>query len=305
MRQRRLRCQDQPVPRSTTVPSDLRLLPFRARVAIDAGLLTWSVLRGPAWRRLLPGIYVHAETPLDHRTWCRAAALWGGSTVAISGLSAAYLWGVMYAPRDGIVEATTPDVRRAGSYQVRFVRSPLSVDDVTHVNGIPVTSPTRTAFDIARRCPVTEAVVAIDALMQRRVLRHSDLTLYVESHHRWRGQVQAAHVVGLTEPLSESPMETRLRLVIVDSGLPRPVAQFEVRNSAGRLVGRVDLAYPQWRIAIEYDGDHHRGREEYRDDQRRANALRVAGWTVLRFTASDVWRRPDQIVAQIRALIPA
>ena len=80
-------------------------------------------------------------------------------------------------------------------------------------------------------------------------------------------------------------METRLRLVIVDGGLPRPVAQFEVRDAAGRLIGRVDLAYPEWRIAIEYDGDHHRGRVAYRDDQRRANALRVAGWTVLRFTA--------------------
>ncbi|WFE23794.1 hypothetical protein O7621_11285 [Solwaraspora sp. WMMD937] len=50
------------------------------------------------------------------------------------------------------------------------------------------------------------------------------------------------------------------RLLLHDAGLPRPVPQHKVADPQGRFIGRVDLAYPQWRIAIEDGGDHHRGR---------------------------------------------
>jgi very-short-patch-repair endonuclease len=81
------------------------------------------------------------------------------------------------------------------------------------------------------------------------------------------------------------------------------VVQFDVRDAAGRFVARVDLAYPQHRLAIEYDGDHHRGRASFRRDAARLNALRMCGWTVLRFTADDVLRHPSRVVAQVRALL--
>ncbi len=212
---------------------------------------------------------------------------------------------VAEAPDDGVVEITAAAVRRVQSRHVRIVRSPLGVADIEDVAGIPVTTAVRAAFDIARRHQLAEAVVVIDAMLARRLIWLSDLVSYVASHQRWPGDAQAAQVIGLVEPRSESPMETRLRLVIVNGGLPRPVAQYEVRDASGTFIGRVDLAYPEWKVAIEYDGDHHRDRATFRDDIRRANALRVAGWTVLRFTASDVWRRPDQVVADIRAVIPA
>jgi very-short-patch-repair endonuclease len=99
-------------------------------------------------------------------------------------------------------------------------------------------------------------------------------------------------------------METRLRLTVVEGGLPRPVAQHRVYDERGRFVGRLDLAYPEWKIGIEYDGDHHRDPAAFRRDLVRLNALRVAGWTILRFTSSDVYRNPERIVAQIRAVLP-
>jgi very-short-patch-repair endonuclease len=88
-----------------------------------------------------------------------------------------------------------------------------------------------------------------------------------------------------------------------DAGAPTPVPQYEVRDDNGRFLARVDLAYPQWRIALEYEGDHHRERAQFRRDIARLNALRQAGWVVLRFTADDVLRHSQLLVAQVLAAI--
>ena len=94
-------------------------------------------------------------------------------------------------------------------------------------------------------------------------------------------------------------METRLRLLLLDAGAPPLNAQHDIRDERGRLLGRADLAYPQWRIALEYEGDHHREREQFRRDVTRLNALRAAGWIVLRFTADDVLRHPGRVVEEV------
>jgi very-short-patch-repair endonuclease len=98
-------------------------------------------------------------------------------------------------------------------------------------------------------------------------------------------------------------METRLRLILVAGGLPRPVTQYEVRDRNGLFVARLDLAYPKYRLGIEYEGDHHRGRGVFQQDLRRLNALRACGWTVLRFAALDIYRNPDRVLATVRAAL--
>jgi very-short-patch-repair endonuclease len=98
-------------------------------------------------------------------------------------------------------------------------------------------------------------------------------------------------------------METRLRLLIVLAGLPTPVPQHVVLDAAGRFVARLDLAYPEDRLGIGYDGDHHRERSTWTADLQRHNRLRLLGWTVLRFSAADVLGNPDKVLAQIRAAL--
>jgi very-short-patch-repair endonuclease len=97
---------------------------------------------------------------------------------------------------------------------------------------------------------------------------------------------------------AESPMETRLRWLLIQAGLPHPEVQTDLRDSDGRFVGRADLYYHSARLVIEYDGANHRDRLV--EDNRRQNALINAGFQVLRFTAADVHQRPDVVTASIR-----
>jgi hypothetical protein len=297
---RRALRHDVPMPRHARVPRSLSFVPFRASTAISEGGVTRAMLRGPAWRRLLPDVFVSADAPIDHRLWCDAVALVLPSGAAISGTSAAFLWGVNLLPSDAPVVVTMPrDQRMRPHPRITVIRSPLPADDVVRFAGLPVTTPVRTAFDLGRRPPRTDAVVAVDAMLRRRVVKLGALEKYACEHARWPGAPLLREVCALAEPLTESPMETRLRLVIVDGGLPRPVAQHDILDSRGRFLARSDLAYPDAMIAIEYEGDHHRERAAFQRDVARYNALRAAGWLVLRYTASDVLRNPDRLVGQV------
>ena len=107
----------------------------------------------------------------------------------------------------------------------------------------------------------------------------------------------------LAEPATESPMETRLRLLLVLEGLPRPQVQISLHDDKGHFIGRPDLYYPSHRLALEYDGASHR--ETMTADHRRQNRLLNAGYRLLRFTAADVLSTPDSVVLLVRqALVP-
>ena len=110
-------------------------------------------------------------------------------------------------------------------------------------------------------------------------------------------------VLGFVDAAAESPMESRLRMVLVLGGLPRPKAQVTIRDRWGRALGRPDLYYPEQRLGIEYDGGSHR--ESLAEDNRRQNRLLKAGVRLLRFTAADVLRDPDSVVSQVRAVLRA
>ncbi|ROO51727.1 uncharacterized protein DUF559 [Micromonospora sp. Llam0] len=317
------------MPVAARVPRELRLAPFSGSRAVAAGLATWQMLRGPAWQRLLPDVYVEAAAfdPDDHRMWCEAVAVKLPVGGAISGLSAAYLWGVDLLPRRSPVHVTLPRSARFGAHpRLAVSRRSLDPTDITvSFGGIALTTEVCTAFDLGRLLPRADALAALDAMLHRRLLSAEALTGYLDTNAGGRGIAQLRELVTLVEPLAESPMESRLRLLLHDAGLPRPTVQYEVRRPAqqamsqqamsrrqaqaadgagqGRFIARVDLAYPQWRIAIEYEGDHHRERTTFRRDVGRYNALRAAGWLVLRFTADDVLRQSGQLTRMVRQAI--
>lgn len=282
------------------VPDELRAGVFPLARARALGL-SKDDLRGSAWRRVAHGWYRWRGCPPreEHLLIAIASTLPVGG--AFSGLTAARLLGIE-APIPQRPEVVVPDATRVANRApatVRCIR--LDPPDVVMGRGFPVTSPARTCFDLASRLSLTEAVAAIDMALHDQHLTLEAFSAYVAAHRGVHGVVKARRVLPLLEPKSESPMESRLRMLLVLNRLDRPQAQFSVCDAGGGFVARVDLYYPRARLAIEYDGEQHR--DQLTADNRRQNRLQDLGVSLLRYTAPDLRERSDQIVAQVSAAL--
>jgi very-short-patch-repair endonuclease len=168
------------------------------------------------------------------------------------------------------------------------------------VDGIRTTSAPRTACDLARRGDLVQRVVAVDALANAHGFEPDLLRQFAARYRGTRGNKDVATVLAHADRRAGSPMETRLRLVLVCAGLPRPQAQWPVQDQVSRTAVWLDLAYPEHRVGIEYDGVIHTAPAAVLRDIGRHTALLDQGWQVYRYTKRDVLQRPDRIVTQIR-----
>ena len=273
--------------------------PFRGSLAIRRGLVTRKALRGPRFRQLYPDVYMLASEPLDLARRSRGAYRLVAGHGALAGYSAAELLGSGCAPPDADAEVIVPRADFREYPGLRVHRDRLADDEVVEIDEVLMTSPLRTAYDLARWLPLTEAVAAVDALTRCGCVPPTEV-LRIDRRYpgaRWRRRVPK--VAALSDPRAESVMESRCRLALVLRGLPRPELQYEVRLPDGGLA-YLDMAYVEQRLAVEYDGDQHRERRAFRSDLSRQNQLVDLGWTVLRFTADDVLRAPDAMAARVR-----
>lgn len=260
-----------------------------------------DVLRGPAWRRVGWGRYRWAAQVVDEDVTLALLLTSLPAGAALAGPTAARRWGID-VPRQARPEVIVPPgTGVSGRVQGRVRRVKLGAGDVVERSGLPVTSPLRTCLDLACRLPLVDAVVAIDQALHVRLVGLPGLTEYVARHHKIPGLNQARLVLEQAEPKAESPMESRLRMLLVRQGLPRPEAQVSLTNARGRFLGRVDLFYPEATLAIEYDGQNHRDR--LTADNQRQNRLLEAGIHLLRYTAPDLAERPSTVVAEVRAAL--
>ncbi|MBB3036565.1 DUF559 domain-containing protein [Hoyosella altamirensis] len=251
-------------------------------------------LRG--YQRVLRGVYIERGTELTPLVKARAAWVWADGECVLSGVSAAAVHNVRYLP-DQSAEIVT---RKAAQVRGLVIhRDRLEEHEVMRKHGMRLTTPARTAFDIARRHELDNAVTLIDALYQATPLTPDMLAEYAELKRGSRGITALREVLLLADPGAESPRETRLRLLIVRAGLPRPVTQHTVRDGAGRFIARADLAWPRWKVAVEYDGAHHfEDPRQARRDAMRANAYMRAGWRVIR-VVNEHLRTPELLIRHI------
>ncbi len=291
-----------PVTRTPSRPVALRGKVFRGTEQVRLGLLTPAALRSSAWQRLFPDVYACSSLRVTHRRRAVAAArlLLPGATV--SGRSAAVFWDADLAGAADDVELTVAPSCRAGAVRgLRVSRRTLSDAEVVVRSGVRVTSRVRTALDLGRITPVEEAVVCLDQFVVGKGVALLDV-VKAAAELAGPGCRAVRRAVALADGLAGSPPETRLRLRLHASALPRPIAQYKVFDEAGRFVGRVDFAWPEARVAVEYDGAWHG--QNVGPDRRRLNALTAAGWTVIFVTAADM-ADPVAIVARIGAALRA
>src|SRR5258708_37777639 len=131
--------------------------------------------------------------------------------------------------------------------------------------------------------------------LHRRIVSLTKLRSFCEAARGAKGAARLRRAVGLAEPATESPMETRLRMLLVMARLPRPRAQVSLEDEQGRPLGRPDLFYPEHRLILEYDGGVHR--ESLAEANRRQNRLINYGYRLLRFTAADISPTPASAAA--------
>ena len=282
------------------VPAELTRGPFTIVEARQAGL-TRRQLQGTSWRRISSSLYVWVALRDDPALLLAALHRRLPVEAAFSGKTAAWLHGLDLPPCDP-VEVTIPEScgisARAGMV-VR--RGELADHDVVELREMRVTSAVRTMADLSSRLPLVEAVVAMDMALHREAVDLEQLHAYLATHARRKGVACLRQVVELAEPASESAMETRLRLLLVQAGLPPPEAQVPLYDERGRFLGRPDLYYRAQRLGVEYDGGSHR--DSLLEDNRWQNRLLNAGFRLLRFAAADVHRTPDSVVAVVRAAL--
>jgi Protein of unknown function (DUF559) len=274
---------------SPRIPLGLRLGPFTVADARAAGISA-KALRGNEWTRLERGIYCWSQVLVDPLRLLTALHRLYGRESVFAGRTAAWLLGICVDPAEPIeiIVAPSSGMRTRRGLTVR--RANLGATEVATVRGLPTTSALRTLCDLCPRMEGVEALALIDAALRLRLVDKTRLS---------QASSPCLRSLGLLAEPAESRMETRLRWLLLKAGLPRPEVQKGLHDSQGRFVGRADLYYPEARLVIEYDGANHRDRLV--EDDRRQNLLLNAGYTMLRFTASDIYNRPDTVVAQVSA----
>ena len=258
--------------------------------AVDNGVL----------RRCMRGVYVPSGWPddLEHRARAAAAVLGAGRVFVDR--TAAWLHGIDvlgFAERENLPSIETAVLTRRRANRALGVRGrtrDLAERDVMLAHGVRVTTPIRTALDLACNLRRADAMGALDAFARQHDVSQVALLAELPRFKGRRGVVQARQLISMLDARAESARESQLRLAIKDAGLPSPAPQHVVIVSGQEF--RLDFAYPAHRVAIEYDGEQfHNSGEQRMHDQRRRELLADAGWTVI------VVRRGDFVGVRLDA----
>ena len=268
--------------------------PFTRAEALAAGV-TDRRLRGPAYRRLFTGVYVASDVPVDTRLRARAALRLAPIGSLVAGSTAAELLGGV-VPRDARIHLRLS----AGRMRVPGIESRRLASGATAtISGLPVTTAEATFLELARHLDLVDLVVLGDSLV-RRGRTTPEALVSAASAVRGRHRLLVVRAASLVRSGVDSPMESRLRMLLVLAGLPEPVVNHVEYDDRGRWVRRYDLSYPDLRLAIEYDGRQHAesDRQWERDIQRREDLDRD-DWRIVVVLAKGVYREPGRTLERV------
>jgi hypothetical protein len=271
--------------------------PFIGTEAVADGRVTRRTLHSQH-QLVYRNVYLPNGHQLTAATRGVAAWLWSERKATTAGLSAAALLGTRW------IDPGQPGelYRRNGKPIDGIVihRDELWDDEIRPLRGIPATTPARTAFDLGRRKGLIRAVTHVDALANATNLKAVDVEDLIQRHPGVRGLVQLRQVLRLMDGGAESPQETRTRLLLVRSGLPKPDTQIVVVDRFNYPFARLDMGYREWKVAIEFDGAQHWTDPAQRTaDIDRYAELAALGWLIIRVSSDLLRHRPEVVVARV------
>lgn len=277
---------------------------FLGSHAVAAGAVTARQLKSGLYRRLFHNVYADPAIPADHRLFVLAAMLIIPDDAVIAGRSAAAWYDAPFARAGDPVLVVVP---RQSSWRgprgLRVHRSEVAAHEIRTIDDaeglIRLTTPLRTAWDIATLETTAHAVALLDGMIRGGHLDEEPLRRMTRPG-RWRN-ARVSKVMPLVDGRSQSPPESWVRVACVRAGLPKPVPQFTVR-AAGRWLGEVDLAWPEHRLIVEYEGPHHFDELQIVRDDRRYAQFVAAGWRVIRLSVIDL-HDMDAVIARIAAAL--
>ncbi|SDJ77859.1 Transcriptional regulator, AbiEi antitoxin, Type IV TA system [Actinopolyspora mzabensis] len=268
--------------------------------ALEAGITDRVLRESGAYRRVLHGLYTPADVPLSHELRCQAAARLLPSDAVITGRSAATLHGARLADHNDAVEVLVNDkyVNRRGGLKC-WARS-VSTDEHSAWSGIRLASPCRSSFEMLARYPLRWAVANCDRMLHEGMVEENQLRRFLGERNHY-GIRQARAAFELLDRRAESLPESMLRVLLVQRGLP-PTPQLNILHR-GRFVARVDLAYEDAKVALEYEGAWHADAEQYRRDRMRRQRIVECGWQVLVVTARELFETPNELLRRVGAAL--
>lgn len=239
-----------PVPKPPLRPEALARRIFRGADALESGLLTRAQLRSSAWRPLFRGVYADRDLTITHRLRCLAVSdFLLPEDGVVAGRSAASLYGAPYGA-DEAVEILTPG-RFGPMAGILVHRGPVPEKDVTRrVDGIRVTTPQRTGWDLARWLDVVEATALLDVMVAKGAVSVGALTEYAQARIGKPGWGRLLKAAQLVDPAARGLHESRVRVRLVLAGVAAPVVKYVLARD-GQPAVRLDLAWPEHRVAVD------------------------------------------------------
>lgn len=277
--------------------------PFTRAQARRAGISDGR-LRGPRFRRLFDGVYVDRQVPDSPALALRALMLIGPPGAAASHASAGRWHGCPLPALPG--EHLTVLSRRH-----RFRRTGVSCHTATlpmrcnETADRRVSSPAQCFVELATQLSLVDLVVAGDWMVRKQKLTPEQLRSHCEASKHPGARAARAAAAYVRERV-DSPMETRLRMLIVLAGLPEPEVNLTIRDIEGEAVRRYDLCWPGAAVIVEYDGrDHVQRIEQWEKDLARREAIDDEGWRILVVIADGIYKHPGQTLERVHRLLRA
>ncbi len=277
--------------------------------AIGVGLTRDQILHRQSsgrWIRLAPGVYRVAGAPVTWQQQILAACLAGGQATVASHLSAAALWGLAEPPARPHV--TRPREVSSRSRLATVHRSRLADRDFTRVGPVPVTRVERTLVDCAVLLPRSALEDLVDEAVVRGLATPDGIGAANARAGRAPGRAGSRALVDALSVWApgirpDSTAEMRLLRQIREWGMPAPTPQFEVKDTTGRVLAHLDLAWPVARVGLEYDSDRWHAPRRWDHDEARHAGVERLGWRIRHVDTTDLRAGRDDLRRMLTTLL--